>query len=51
MVIGIVYHHWHGTHTNEPDRIKDFPNIDLEAEKQKVFKAWQDIPDNMPLEA
>lgn len=42
----ICYHHWHGAHINEPDRIKDFPDIDLQAEKDKLFKLtehiWQD---------
>tara|TARA_Y100000034_G_scaffold42710_2_gene52286 strand:- start:9012 stop:9689 length:678 start_codon:yes stop_codon:yes gene_type:complete len=38
----IVYHHWHGTHTNEPDRMKDFPDTDLEAEKEKLFAIIRD---------
>lgn len=33
----IVYHHWHGCHIHEPDRQKDFPNIDLQEEKIKLF--------------
>ena len=33
--IPMVYHHWHGSHLKE--RAEDFPGIDLEADKQKLF--------------
>ena len=39
----ICYHHWHGSTINEPDRIKDFPTVDLEAEKDKLFKLTEHI--------
>jgi hypothetical protein len=35
--IPTIYHHWHGTHLNE--RSSDFPGLDLQADKDQLFKA------------
>lgn len=39
----LVYHHWHASHLKE--RQKDFPDIDLFKEKEKLFKS---IPWRLP---
>lgn len=38
-----VYHHWHGTHIRE--RQIDFPNLNLEEEKRRLFQiiSWRSL--------
>ena len=39
----IIYHHWHGSHIHESDRIKDFPGINLQEEKSRLFEKTKHI--------
>ena len=36
----LVYHYWHGSHLHEPDRQKEFPEIDLIREKELFLSSF-----------